>query len=71
MFDLDCIFTWCVFFSEEKDSEVQFGQLKRFSLLELQVATNTFSEENILGIGGFSKVYKGWLADGIMVAVKS
>lgn len=46
------------------------GQLKRFSLRELQVATDSFSNKNILGRGGFGKVYKGRLADGSLVAVK-
>ncbi|XP_028773178.1 BRASSINOSTEROID INSENSITIVE 1-associated receptor kinase 1-like [Neltuma alba] len=46
------------------------GQLKRFSLLELLVATDNFSSRNILGVGGFGRVYKGRLADGSLVAVK-
>ncbi|KAI3497460.1 hypothetical protein L1887_40076 [Cichorium endivia] len=54
----------------EEDPEVHLGQLKRFSLRELQVATDTFSNNNILGRGGFGKVYKGRLADGSLVAVK-
>ncbi|KAJ6791723.1 LRR receptor kinase BAK1-like [Iris pallida] len=54
----------------EEDPEVHLGQLKRFSLRELQVATDTFSNRNILGRGGFGKVYKGRLADGSLVAVK-
>ncbi|KAK8952697.1 Somatic embryogenesis receptor kinase 1 [Platanthera guangdongensis] len=54
----------------EEDSEVHLGQLKRFSLRELQVATDSFSPKNILGRGGFGKVYKGRLADGSLVAVK-
>nr|AFP87140.1 somatic embryogenesis receptor-like kinase [Camellia nitidissima] len=54
----------------EEDPEVHLGQLKRFSLRELQVATDTFSNKNILGRGGFGKVYKGCLADGSLVAVK-
>ncbi|CAK9221648.1 unnamed protein product [Sphagnum jensenii] len=54
----------------EEDPEVHLGQLKRFSLRELQVATDNFNNRNILGRGGFGKVYKGRLADGSLVAVK-
>ncbi|KAL5668502.1 hypothetical protein ACJX0J_020723, partial [Zea mays] len=54
----------------EEDPEVHLGQLKKFSLRELQVATDTFSNKHILGRGGFGKVYKGRLADGSLVAVK-
>ncbi|XP_042397590.1 LRR receptor kinase BAK1-like isoform X1 [Zingiber officinale] len=54
----------------EEDPEVHLGQLKRFSLRELQVAADNFSNKNILGRGGFGKVYKGRLADGSLVAVK-
>uniref|UniRef100_A0A6V7QW95 Leucine-rich repeat-containing N-terminal plant-type domain-containing protein n=1 Tax=Ananas comosus var. bracteatus TaxID=296719 RepID=A0A6V7QW95_ANACO len=35
----------------EEDPEVHLGQLKRFSLRELQVATDNFSPKNILGRG--------------------
>ncbi|RRT59756.1 hypothetical protein B296_00025971 [Ensete ventricosum] len=47
----------------EEDPEVHLGQLKRFSLRELQIATDNFSNRNIVGRGGFGKVYKGRLAD--------
>ena len=57
-------------YTAEEDPDVHLGQLKRFSLRELQVATDSFSNKNILGRGGFGKVYKGRLADGSLVAVK-
>lgn len=46
------------------------GNLRRFQFRELQSATNNFSSKNILGKGGFGNVYKGYLQDGSIVAVK-
>ncbi|KAJ7945414.1 Receptor-like protein kinase [Quillaja saponaria] len=54
----------------EVDRRIAFGQLKRFAWRELQLATDNFCEKNVLGQGGFGKVYKGVLADNTKVAVK-
>ncbi|KAK9134255.1 hypothetical protein Syun_013585 [Stephania yunnanensis] len=54
----------------EDDRRIAFGQLKRFAWRELQLATDAFSEKNVLGQGGFGKVYKGVLVDGTKIAVK-
>ncbi|KAK8709783.1 hypothetical protein V6N13_060785 [Hibiscus sabdariffa] len=43
---------------------------KNFSLLELQEATNNFSNENLIGEGGYAEVYKGELKSGTLVAIK-
>ncbi|XP_031252897.1 probable LRR receptor-like serine/threonine-protein kinase At5g10290 isoform X2 [Pistacia vera] len=54
----------------EVDRRIAFGQLKRYSWRELQLATENFNEKNVLGQGGFGKVYRGVLADNTKVAVK-
>ncbi|GMY12617.1 probable LRR receptor-like serine/threonine-protein kinase At5g63710 [Fagus crenata] len=59
-----------VFVDVSDDRKVIFGQLRRFSLRELQLATDNFSESSIIGQGGFGKVYRGVLSDNTEVAVK-
>ncbi|CAL9244745.1 unnamed protein product [Arabidopsis halleri] len=54
----------------EDDRKISFGQLKRFSLREIQLATDSFNESNLIGQGGFGKVYRGLLPDKTKVAVK-
>ncbi|KAF8043769.1 hypothetical protein BT93_A1938 [Corymbia citriodora subsp. variegata] len=45
-------------------------QLKEFTLQELKVASQNFSNTKLLGRGGFGDVYEGQLADGSLVAIK-
>ncbi|MBA0648931.1 hypothetical protein Goklo_016559 [Gossypium klotzschianum] len=41
-----------------------------FTLKEMKEATSSFSDENLLGKGGFGRVYKGTLRSGEVVAIK-
>lgn len=42
-----------------------------YGMRELEVATGGFSEENVIGEGGYGIVYKGVLADRSVIAIKS
>ncbi|KAL3683269.1 hypothetical protein R1sor_001291 [Riccia sorocarpa] len=41
-----------------------------FSLNDVKKATGNFAERNVVGVGGYGKVYRGTLADGEVVAIK-
>ncbi|KAK4260915.1 hypothetical protein QN277_003976 [Acacia crassicarpa] len=56
--------------SEQYREEICLGNLKKFNFRELQAATNNFSSKNLIGKGGFGNVYKGYLPDGTIIAVK-
>lgn len=54
----------------EDECKIAFGQIRKFSWREIQIATEDFNESNIIGQGGFGKVYRGFLSDSTKVAVK-
>ncbi|KAI4357919.1 hypothetical protein L6164_001835 [Bauhinia variegata] len=56
--------------NEQHHEEIYLGNLKKFHFRELQAATNNFSSKNLVGQGGFGNVYKGYLPDGSVIAVK-
>ncbi|KAG0556543.1 hypothetical protein KC19_11G061400 [Ceratodon purpureus] len=60
------------FNSNSLSKDGQMGEAGRmtFSVQGLRSVTNNFSEQNILGRGGFGVVYRGALEDGTQVAVK-
>ncbi|XP_057831859.2 wall-associated receptor kinase 5 isoform X2 [Cryptomeria japonica] len=48
----------------------QVDGMRIFSLDEVEKATDNFSPSLIMGSGGYGKVYKGTLSNGILVAIK-
>ncbi|KAF3333319.1 putative LRR receptor-like serine/threonine-protein kinase [Carex littledalei] len=66
-----CYCRWRLpFASVDQYYEFEMGHLTRFTLRELQLATDNFNSKNILGQGGFGVVYRGCLRNGTVVAVK-
>ncbi|CAN1320899.1 Putative proline-rich receptor-like protein kinase PERK11 [Linum perenne] len=56
--------------SSGPDSGLMGGGRSFFSHEEVMEMTKGFARENIIGEGGFGCVFKGWLPDGKIVAVK-
>ncbi|KAF8401629.1 hypothetical protein HHK36_012575 [Tetracentron sinense] len=48
----------------------RFSGVQVFTYKEIQLATQGFSEANVIGNGEFSVVYRGILSDGTVVAIK-
>ncbi|KAM1149103.1 hypothetical protein ACFX13_030381 [Malus domestica] len=67
LFQFTGCFTSCVFRSKPRATP---GAIIQFSYVELESATNKFSDSNLIGLGGSSYVYRGQLKDGEIVAVK-
>jgi serine/threonine protein kinase/Leucine-rich repeat (LRR) protein len=55
---------------QSSKSLVKIDGVKSFTYGEMSVATNNFNMSNQVGQGGYGKVYKGVLADGMIVAIK-
>nr|XP_043629242.1 cysteine-rich receptor-like protein kinase 2 isoform X2 [Erigeron canadensis] len=54
----------------QQDTPEQVGAAVNYNYKHLQLATNNFSEENILGKGGYGEVFKATFDDQKVVAVK-
>ncbi|VVA96532.1 unnamed protein product [Arabis nemorensis] len=46
------------------------SSLHNFSIADLEIATDSFNPENIIGRGGYAEVYQGILPEGKLIAVK-
>ncbi|CAE5966183.1 unnamed protein product [Arabidopsis arenosa] len=46
------------------------SSLHNFSISDIEIATDNFSPENIIGRGGYAEVYQGILPEGKLIAVK-
>ncbi|KAJ4840130.1 hypothetical protein Tsubulata_023818 [Turnera subulata] len=51
-------------------SSLPQGLCRHFSLIETKQATKNFSESQVIGVGGFGKVFRGVIDQGTEVAIK-
>ncbi|KAL8486120.1 hypothetical protein ACS0TY_023003 [Phlomoides rotata] len=57
--------------SSQISSSISRGLCRHFTLPEINLATNDFNESRVIGVGGFGKVYKGYIdGNSTTVAVK-
>lgn len=63
-----CVYKTSFFF--KKQTRTVQGTITSFSYSDLEIATNKFSDSNLIGVGVSSRVYYGQLRDGKLVAVK-
>ncbi|KAL9996919.1 putative protein kinase RLK-Pelle-DLSV family [Helianthus debilis subsp. tardiflorus] len=66
------LLSWLLYRSwkKSKKTEQEFEGAVHYNYKDLQLATNDFSEENIIGKGGFGEVFKAVFDDNNVVAVK-
>ncbi|KAK3003366.1 hypothetical protein RJ639_020186, partial [Escallonia herrerae] len=50
--------------------ELTLREARRFGIEELSMATKNFNDKSLIGEGKFGEVYKGFLHDGMLVAIK-
>ncbi|KAI3820732.1 hypothetical protein L1987_08280 [Smallanthus sonchifolius] len=69
-----CYYVWLKKQSKNEEDEVEDWELEywphRYAYEELKAATNGFSDDQVLGAGGFGRVYKGTLSNKTEVAIK-
>ncbi|EPS61579.1 hypothetical protein M569_13211, partial [Genlisea aurea] len=58
------------FVSSSRSKSWAFSSGRRFTLIELRNATGNFSEDAVVGVGGFGRVYLGVVESGVRVAIK-
>ncbi|XP_037439537.1 probable LRR receptor-like serine/threonine-protein kinase At3g47570 [Triticum dicoccoides] len=73
-----CFYSWCLSIGKKLEKGKVEASIdledpvshQLISHVDLVRATNNFSEDHMLGSGGFGKVFKGQLSNGLVVAIK-